>query len=134
MAKMQISPRDVYDLVENDKGEVMILVYAKEPAPQKSTFSFDAQSGILKLNRTKDDVLLVAGLQPAAVKKLATLKNLYVCEIKYTEQDEESEIVYAYAAPLQRTSAKNQSKEIPQVNLAEKAKRVREKALKKTQN
>ena len=125
--------RDVYELVENDKGEVMILVYAREPAPQKSTFSFDVKSGVLKLNRTKDDVLFVADLKLDAIKKLSSLKNLYVCEIKYTENDDDSEIVYAYMAPLKKSAASEKQKVTPQKTVAEKAKQARERTLKKAQ-
>ena len=137
MKKAQISPRDVYELVENDKGEVMILLYAKDPVPNKSTFTFDALSGVLKIYRTKDDVVFVAGLQLDAVNKLAALDKLYVCEVKYTENEEENEIVNAYIASLQAQekvkSPKVASKAEPKGNVAEKAKQARERTLKKAQ-
>jgi hypothetical protein len=132
MVGEKISPRDVYELVENDKGEIMVLVYAKEPAPKNSTFFLDTKRGWLRINRTKDNFLFISGLKPEAVKKLKTIKQLYVCELKYTEnRDEENEIVYAYSASLQKEVKKVEIASKKEVNIAEKAKSAREKVLKK---
>lgn len=133
MDEVSFSPRDVYELVENDKGEVMVLIYAKDPAPHNSTFYLDIQNGGLKLNRTKEDTLLIAGLKPTAINKLKTLKRLYVCELKYTEdKNDENEIVYAYSASLQKNVKMEEKAPKKEKSTAEKAKAAREKVLNKS--
>lgn len=135
----KISPRDVYELVENDKGEIMILIYAKDPAPQNATFSLSQAAKILRLNRTPKDILTVAGLDTDAVNKLSKIKQLYVCEIKYKESsDDESEIIHAYAATLKKEQSavsNTQTQQAPvktqSETISEKAQKAREKALKK---
>lgn len=129
----KISPRDVYELVENDKGEIMIIIYAKDPAPQNPTFSLNQLGCVLKINRTKEDTLHIAGLEIESVHKLSKIKQLYVCEIKYKENaDDNSEIVNVYTASLkkeQQTAIKTPTK---QETISEKAQKAREKAIKKT--
>ena len=134
MAKL-ISPRDVYELVENEKGEIMVLIYAKKTAPQNATFYLDTQTRVLRLNRSKEESLYISGLQPDAIKKLNGIKKLYVCEIKYTESTkEESEIVHAYAATLQKltTPTPHEQDAENKKTLAQKAQNAREKALKES--
>jgi len=129
----KISPRDVYELVENNKGEIMILIYAKEPAPRNATFSLNQLGGVLKLNRTKEDIILVAGLDVEAIHKLSKIKQLYVCEIKYTETaGDESEIIRTYAAALKNEQPSAPKAQTKKETISEKAQKAREKALRST--
>lgn len=128
----KISPRDVYELVENDKGEIMILIYAKEPAPQNATFSLNQISGILKINRTPKDTLHIAGLELESIHKLSQIKQLVVCEIKYKESSNDtSEIVNVYAANLKKEQSASPKPQPKQETISEKAQKARENALKK---
>lgn len=129
----KISPRDVYELVENNKGEIMILIYAKDPAPQNATFSVNQLGGVLKLNRTKEDIIHVAGLDMEAIHKLSKIKQLYVCEIKYTETaGDESEIIRTYAAALKKEQPLTPQPPTKKETISEKAQKAREKALQNT--
>ena len=128
----KISPRDVYELVENDKGEIMILIYAKEPTPKNATFSLNKLSGVLKINRTKEDALHIAGLEVESIQKLSKIKQLYVCEIKYREgPNDTNEIVNVYAAALKKEQPAAPKQPAKKETISEKAQKARANALKK---
>ena len=103
-------PQNVYELMENDDGEVMVLLFAGEGTPQNPSFTLDEANQLIELSRSKNDIVLIEGLLPDAVEKLKKLSVLYVCEMKYNENPEaENEILHAYAAALKK-------KEQPQQN------------------
>ena len=94
-------PQNVYELMENDDGEVMVLLFAGEGTPQNPSFTLDETNRLIELSRSKNDIVLIEGLLPDAVEKLKKLSVLYVCEMKYNENPEaENEILHAYAAAL----------------------------------
>ena len=134
----QVIPEDTYELIENDKGEIMALIYADEKQPQNPSFALNENSRRIELERCKDDLIFIDGLQPEAIEKLKSISNLYVCEMKYNpDENAESEIVHAYIAPLKkkdREDPKPQEKPKPQPtqeSLSEKARQARENVLKK---
>lgn len=120
---------NVYELMENDKGEVMVLIYARDTSPQNSTFFINVSQRCIEISRNKDDTIFIDGLQDESIIKLQALKTLYVCEIKYTEKsDEDNEIVYAYMAECKKPkSAEKTAKQ----KLVEKAKNINQKIKKK---
>ena len=78
-------PQNVYELMENDDGEVMVLLFAGEGTPQNPSFTLDETNRLIELSRSKNDIVLIEGLLPDAVEKLKKLSVLYVCEMKYNE-------------------------------------------------
>lgn len=99
-------PQNVYELMENDDGEVMVLLFAGEGTPQNPSFTLDEANRLIELSRSKNDIVLIEGLLPNAVEKLKKLSVLYVCEMKYNENPEaENEILHAYAAALKKKRA-----------------------------
>lgn len=99
-------PQNVYELMENDDGEVMVLLFAGEGTPQNPSFTLDETNRLIELSRSKNDIVLIEGLLPDAVEKLKKLSVLYVCEMKYNENPEaENEILHAYAAALKKKRA-----------------------------
>lgn len=129
MPKKSIDPRNVYELMENDDGEIMLLLYAGDVAPQNSTFRINVQKKALELFRSPKDTVIIDGLTTESIAKLQDIDKLYVCEMKYNETpNSENEIVYAYTTtPLPQTT-KAETKE---PSISEKAKKAREKILKK---
>ena len=131
MPAKQINPRDVYELIENDEGELMILIYASDTKPQSPFFCLNETRKTIDLYRSKNDIVIIDNLKAETIKKLKTIPHLYICELKYNENPEaENEIVYAYAVEL---------KEKPQLpvkekTLSEKAKKARESVLKNSSN
>lgn len=134
MAKTPINPKDVYELMENDQGEIMLLLYAGETAPQKASFHLNEERKCIELYRNPKDTVIIEGLEKDSIIKLKQAKILYICEIKYNENpDSENEILYAYPtnpikAPQQPKSNVSQTAE---PSISEKAKQAREKILKK---
>ncbi len=134
MTEMPQNSKDIYEIMENDNGEVMILIYAGEEAPQNPGFSLNEAEHLLELTRKKDDIVQIAGLQQDALDKLKNLKTLYICELKYNEDpDAENEILHAYAATLKKKGKEPQPTELPKPNkqeaLSEKIRQTRAKVL-----
>ncbi|MEI3534857.1 MAG: hypothetical protein V8R11_07000 [Alphaproteobacteria bacterium] len=103
-------PQNVYELMENDDGEVMVLLFAGEGTPQNPSFTLDEANRLIELSRSKNDIVLIEGLLPNAVEKLKKLSVLYVCEMKYNENPEaENEILHAYAAALKKKSSRSKT-------------------------
>lgn len=103
-------PQNVYELMENDDGEVMVLLFAGEGTPQNPSFTLDEANRLIELSRSKNDIVLIEGLLPDAVEKLKKLSVLYVCEMKYNENPEaENEILHAYAAALKKKSSRSKT-------------------------
>jgi len=129
MPKKSIDPRNVYEIMENDDGEIMILLYAGDTAPQNSTFRINIQKKNLELFRSATDTVIIDGLTAESIEKLKNTDKLYVCEMKYNENpNSENEIVYAYTTtPLPQTK----KTEVKESSISDKAKKAREKILKK---
>lgn len=126
--------KNVYELMENDDGEVMLLLYADGDAPQNPTFFVNEERKWIELTRNKNDIVYIEGLQTETVEKLKKLTVLYACEMKYNENpDAENEIQYAYAAELRKSEKKAPVKknDTSGENLSEKVRQAREKVLKK---
>ncbi len=129
MPKEPIDPRNVYELMENDDGEIMLLLYAEDNAPQNSTFRINTQKKSLELFRSAKDIVIIDGLTSESMAKLKAIDKLYVCEMKYNENpNSENEIVYAYTTTPRPQAEKTETKE---QSISEKAKKAREKILKK---
>ena len=135
--KPTLDPHNVYELMENDEGEVMVLIFAGEGKPQNPTFALYEKEKLIEITRSKNDIILIEGLQPEAIEKLKKLKTLYVCEMKYNENPEaENEIVNAYAATVKKKPNNIQEQSSPKAQpqeetLAEKARKARENLLNK---
>lgn len=135
-----LNPQDVYELIENDKGEIMLIIYATEQEPQNPSFALNEKDRRIELTRAKDDILHIEGLQAETVEKFKTVEKLYICEMKYNpDNNTENEIMYAYTALLkkkeqneaQTPKQSNPKPEEAKKNLSEKVRQAREEALKR---
>lgn len=137
MVGKNIDPHNVYELMENDDGEVMVLLYAGNTNPLNPSFRLNKVRKCIELKRNNKDVVLIEGLKPESIEKLDKLEVLYVCELKYTENADDSEILFAYPAELKNVKIGEMqekvenSQEVSNGSLSEKAKQVREKVLNK---
>lgn len=105
-----IDPKNVYELIENDNGEMMVLLFADDKAPQNSTFCLNETKKVLELYRNKDNTVSIEGLKTETMKKIKNLDKIYVCELKYNEDENaENEIIYAYAANLKKVTPRKQT-------------------------
>ena len=131
------NPQNVYELMENDAGEIMVLIFAGEGKPVNPTFYLNEKEKLIEITRSKNDIVLIEGLQPDTIEKIKKLKTLYNCEMKYNENPEaENEIVNAYAAALKKKAIEPQNELLKaeasqEETLAEKARKARENLLNK---
>ena len=67
------------------------------------------------IKRNSKDTLYIEDIAPEYMEKIKKLETLYVCELKYNEnlkEDDETDILYAYASALEKNTSKQQ-KEAP---------------------
>lgn len=109
---------DSYELMKNDKNEVMVLLYAGDTPPSRASFYLNEKAKYIELSRNSESIAIIENLQDESIKQLKELKKLYVCEIKYDEKtntnEEEAEIVFAYSAkqsPTERRTIQDKAKE-----------------------
>jgi hypothetical protein len=98
-----------YEIIENENNEIMILIYAGPTEPANSTYTINEYAKHIILKRNSKDTLYIEQLSDEHMQKIKKLNTIYVCELKYNEnlkEDEETDIVYAYAS----------TKEIPAQN------------------
>lgn len=126
MPKKALNPKDIYELLENDDGEIMLLLYAGETEPQTAAFHINEKLKNLELYRNSKDLVIIDGLETESIIKLKKINTLYVCEMKYNvSPNSENEILYAYPAT---PKIEHDNKE--KTSISEKAKKAREKILK----
>lgn len=137
---MELNKKNIYELLENDLGEIMLLIYADEQAPENPTFRLNKEEKYLELIRKEKQIVIINGLKPETIEKLAKLDKLYVSEMKdQTTPESQNGILYAYTATLQvsptQENTPTQETTTPpkeELSLADKAKSAREKLLKKS--
>ena len=136
MANTLSSAVDSYELIENEKNEIMILLYAGQTEPSNSTYKINEYARQIVIKRNSKDTLYIEDIAPEYMEKIKKLETLYVCELKYNEnlkEDDETDILYAYASALEKNTSKQQ-KEAPKEDqtaetIQEKVKKTREKIL-----
>ena len=125
---------DSYEILENENNEIMILLYAGQTEPANSTYRINEYARHIVIKRNSKDTLYIEQLSDEYINKIKKLDTLYVCELKYNEnlkEDEETDIVYAYASALEKEDTTQQKQEEPQETILDKAKKSREKVLEK---
>lgn len=91
---------DTFDFLINDEDEVMLLLYQREGEPQDSHIELDTNNKTALLFRNDEDNILLKDISPDVFDSLQDADKLLVCELSREENDEESEIVYAYEAEI----------------------------------
>ena len=98
---MENKTPNTYEIIENEKGELLILLYEGSKAPENPIFFLNKHEKYVKLTRNIEDIVLIEGLTDEYVEKISKLSTLYVCELQYEENkndESDSQIVYAYQA------------------------------------
>ena len=134
MSQNPLKDINSYELIENDAGELMILLYANQTPPAQASFFINEKDASLELNRNANDTVILDGLASVSIEKLKSLTSIYVCELKYkspqneeTKEEDDFDIEYAYTAPLK----KKEQKEPQQETLQEKLLKAKTNLLKK---
>ncbi len=113
---MENNTPNTYEIIENEKGELLVLLYEGKKEPKNPTFFLNKHDKYCKITRNPEDIVLIEDLSEEYIEKISKLTTLYVCELKYEENksdNKDSDIVYAYKATKRASSAKkNDSNEI----------------------
>ncbi len=91
---------DAFDFIVNDEDEVMLLLYARESEPRDAVIEIDAKNMSAILHRNQEDGILIECIPDDIFDSLQDADSLLVCELKKTEQEEETEIIFAYEADI----------------------------------
>lgn len=113
---MENNTPNTYEIIENEKGELLVLLYEGKKEPKNPTFFLNKHDKYCRITRNPEDIVLIEDLSEEYIEKISKLTTLYVCELKYEENksdNKDSDIVYAYKATKRASSAqKNDSNEI----------------------
>ena len=91
---------DAYDFIVNDEDEVMLLLYARESEPRDAVIEIDAENMSAVLHHNQEDGILIERIPDDIFDSLQDADSLLVCELKKTDKEEETEIVFAYEADI----------------------------------
>ena len=91
----------MYDFVINDEDEVLLLLYAGNTEPKNAKIVLKINKNQAEFFRTPDECIILEEIPDNIFDSLAESDKLLVCEISNTENDEDSEIVYAYEADIE---------------------------------
>ena len=138
---MENNAPNTYEIIENEKGELLVLLYEGEKEPKNPTFFLNKHDKYCKITRNQEEIVLIENLTDEHLEKISALSTLYVCELKFEENitdEKDSTIVYAYQA----TKRKKQSsapktageKKNPKDLVQEKLQQTRAKIINKQTN
>ena len=93
-------PENAYDFVTNDEDEVMLLIYANDTEPKNATIEINTEDRSAILYRNDEDSLLLSVIPDEVFDSLLDADTLMVCELSIEDDEEDTEIVYAYEADI----------------------------------
>lgn len=91
---------DAYDFIVNEEDEVMLLLYARDSEPKDAVFEIDTENMSAVLHRNENDGIMIDELPADVFDSLQDADSLLVCELKPTDNEDDTEIVYAYEADI----------------------------------
>lgn len=89
---------NTFDFMITEDNEVMLLLYARNTAPEKPSVKLNYDAHNIILTRNQEDILTLENVEDKIFDNLQEDNSLLVCEIDPTDNEEESEIVYTYEA------------------------------------
>jgi hypothetical protein len=91
---------NTFDFMISEENEVMLVIYARDIAPEDPIARLDPENKTVELYRRKNDAFSLENVSDDVFELLKDEDNLLVCEIMPTENPDETEIVYTYEATL----------------------------------
>ncbi|MBE6444504.1 MAG: hypothetical protein E7019_00390 [Alphaproteobacteria bacterium] len=89
-----------YDFLINDEEEVMLLLYERENEPKDSSIELNEEHKTAILHRRPDDTITLNDIPNEAIDSLKETDKLLICELSIEENEEDTQIVYAYEAEI----------------------------------
>lgn len=97
---MNTEDSSIYDFLINDEDEVMLLLYARESSPENSIFEIDMEGKSAILIRNSEDSVSLSEIPAEIIDALQDADKLLVCELSLTDNEKDTQIVYAYEAEI----------------------------------
>lgn len=94
MAEENISPKNTYQILQNAKGEILIMIDSYAGGPENPRVVYDGGDMIL-LYRSRESVVFLRNIEDDARKPVKE-----VSEVLIVEFDEEDDVAREYKAPL----------------------------------
>ena len=91
---------NTFSFLISDKNEIMLIVYARDIEPEQPAVRLNPQERYVELHRRIDDAFLLENVDSEVFELLQNQESLLVCEIMPTDNEDETEIVYAYQAQI----------------------------------
>lgn len=91
---------NTYDFLISDENEVMLLLYARDIAPEEPVVRLNPEQKIIELYRRRNDAFTLENIEDKIFEILKNETKLLVCEIYPTPNLDETEIVYTYEATI----------------------------------
>jgi len=91
---------DTYDFLVNDEDEAMLLLYVRDGEPDNPTINVNMEAKTAVLKRNATDVLSLQEIPDNVIDSMQEADKLLVCELSRTEEDKDSQIVFAYEAEI----------------------------------
>lgn len=91
---------NTFDFMITEEDDVLLLLYARETAPDRPAVQLRPEEHIVNLFRNDDEALSLEGVEDAVFENLKEESTLLVCELAPTDNEDENEIVYTYEADI----------------------------------
>lgn len=91
---------NTFDFMISEENEVMLVIYARDIAPEDPIAHLDPEHKTVELYRRKNDAFTLENVDEEVFELLKKEDNLLVCEILPTDNPDETEIIYTYEATL----------------------------------
>jgi len=91
---------NIFDFMVTEENDVMLLLYARDTAPDNPSVRLDAENHTVELRRNDEDTLTLKEVEDEIFENLIDEETLLVCEIAPTDNEEENEIIYTYEAEI----------------------------------
>ena len=91
---------NIYDFLINDEDEAMLLLYVRDSAPQNPSINIDFENKTAVLSRNETDSVELSDIPDDIIDALEETDKLLVCELSMTEDEKDTQIVYAYEAEI----------------------------------
>lgn len=97
---MENIDNNIFDFVVNEENEVMLLINAQDTEPNNACFHFDFMKRMAILSRNESDKIFLSDIDENILDLCSDSDEILVCELMIGENEEESQIVYAYSAKV----------------------------------
>lgn len=90
-----------FDFLINEEDEVMLLLYQQEGTPQDSRIELNPEEKSAILYRNQESQIMLDDIPTDVFDSLTEADKLLVCELSAEDNEEDTQIAYAYEAEIE---------------------------------